>query len=77
MNVSLPVVPCSIVSSAWQMTVRFLFLFLQIEIELGLSDHDVAGYRYLKLIQDMNFETSFTLVSFRGMWWGNYEGNGT
>lgn len=68
------------------MTVRFLFLFLEIEIEVGLSDrveYDVAGYRYLKLIQDTKFETSFSLVSFRGRWWetmrgmehdGNYTG---
>lgn len=36
---------------------------------MGISDHseyDVVRYSYFKLIQDMNLETSSTLVSFGG-----------
>lgn len=32
-------------------------------------EYNVVGYRYFKLIQDTNFETNFTLVSFGRRWW--------
>lgn len=37
-------------------------------------EYDVVGYRYYKLIQDTNFETSFTLVSFGGRCWETMRG---